>query len=242
MVLLGAAAIATGWEALAQADGLRTPAWHLPPAIVVGGALLAVLRSAESLRPAAVAAVSALLYLGFFAVHRHFGLPLPDADINRVYPRYGHALLDTGNLPRAEYPPGALLTFAAATALGRVAIVLPLLTLPLLVTAWWALASIRPRAAWIVACVALWPTLEFFWEVKFDAIPTALFVLGSAEVDHPWIHATLGEERNCAAFGSDVVDLRDVDVLFCTIPPRNLGAVHALRLIQVASVGYTQLF
>lgn len=36
--------------------------------------------------------------------------------------------------------------------------------------------------------------------------------------------------------------LADVDALFCTIPPTNLDAAKALRWIQVASAGYTQLF
>lgn len=36
--------------------------------------------------------------------------------------------------------------------------------------------------------------------------------------------------------------LRDVDVLFCSIPPTNLADMKALRWIQIASAGYTQLF
>lgn len=36
--------------------------------------------------------------------------------------------------------------------------------------------------------------------------------------------------------------LKDVDVLFCTIPPKNLGDMNALRWIQIASAGYAQLF
>lgn len=36
--------------------------------------------------------------------------------------------------------------------------------------------------------------------------------------------------------------LRDVDVLFCTFPPTNLADMRALRWIQLASTGYTQLF
>ncbi|MFZ9683474.1 MAG: D-2-hydroxyacid dehydrogenase [Cephaloticoccus sp.] len=36
--------------------------------------------------------------------------------------------------------------------------------------------------------------------------------------------------------------LADVDVLFCTYPPSNVADANALRWIQVASAGYTQLF
>jgi phosphoglycerate dehydrogenase-like enzyme len=36
--------------------------------------------------------------------------------------------------------------------------------------------------------------------------------------------------------------IRDADVLFCTFPPTNHAAMTRLRWIQIASVGYTQLF
>ena len=36
--------------------------------------------------------------------------------------------------------------------------------------------------------------------------------------------------------------LKDAEVLFCSIPPQNLGDMKALRWIQIASAGYTQLF
>ena len=36
--------------------------------------------------------------------------------------------------------------------------------------------------------------------------------------------------------------LRDVDVLFCMFPPTNHADLRALRWIQIASTGYTQLF
>ena len=35
--------------------------------------------------------------------------------------------------------------------------------------------------------------------------------------------------------------LADAQVLFCTFPPSNLADLRALRLVQIASVGYTQL-
>lgn len=36
--------------------------------------------------------------------------------------------------------------------------------------------------------------------------------------------------------------IRDADVLFCTFPPTNHAAMQKLKWIQIASVGYTQLF
>lgn len=36
--------------------------------------------------------------------------------------------------------------------------------------------------------------------------------------------------------------IRDADVLFCTFPPTNHAAMQNLKWIQIASVGYTQLF
>ena len=36
--------------------------------------------------------------------------------------------------------------------------------------------------------------------------------------------------------------LRDVDALFCVVPPTNSADFHALKWIQLASTGYTQLF
>src|SRR5438552_1098381 len=36
--------------------------------------------------------------------------------------------------------------------------------------------------------------------------------------------------------------IRNVEVLFCTFPPKNVAAMEALRWIQIASSGYSQLF
>lgn len=40
----------------------------------------------------------------------------------------------------------------------------------------------------------------------------------------------------------DLERIRDVDVLFCTFPPTNHAAMQKVKWIQIASVGYTQLF
>lgn len=36
--------------------------------------------------------------------------------------------------------------------------------------------------------------------------------------------------------------LKDKEILFCTFPPSNVQDMHALRMIQIGSAGYTQLF
>jgi phosphoglycerate dehydrogenase-like enzyme len=40
----------------------------------------------------------------------------------------------------------------------------------------------------------------------------------------------------------DADRIRDVEVLFCTIPPANLADMTRLRWVQIASTGYSQLF
>jgi phosphoglycerate dehydrogenase-like enzyme len=62
------------------------------------------------------------------------------------------------------------------------------------------------------------------------------------------IRATLPCEVDCLvppaekAREVDPEKLKDADILFCSIPPKNLGDMKALRWIQIASAGYTQLF
>jgi Glycosyltransferase family 87 len=172
---------AVAWEWL-----VFSPAWEagpihflfiLPPSLAVCVALLFAWPRREELTAEWVAGLCVLLYLAFFAVHQSGGGPY-DQDILDLYPRYGQSLLDTGELPDAEYPPGAIIAFAAARAIGPIDLSLPLLMLPLVVAAWYALARQHRQGPWLVACIALLPTLEPFWEIKYDAIPTALVVLG----------------------------------------------------------------
>lgn len=49
----------------------------------------------------------------------------------------------------------------------------------------------------------------------------------------------LPEDRSRAL---DPARIRDVNVLFCTVPPANLTEMRALQWIQIASSGYSQLF
>lgn len=48
--------------------------------------------------------------------------------------------------------------------------------------------------------------------------------------------------REKAAAELEPERLRDVDVLFCTFPPKNVADLRALRWVQIASAGYAQLY
>jgi len=75
-------------------------------------------------------------------------------------------------------------------------------------------------------------------------------------VDFPVLPAAIARLRHEPGVTVDCVDqpaetaarpldprrIADVEALFCTFPPTNLGDMPALRWIQIASTGYTQLF
>ena len=193
--------VALAWEVLvwsgpfAAGQGAASAWWYVPPALAMAAALLAAHRLDQhsrrangtgGIRPGAVAALAVVLALGMLGVHQVLGGPV-DQDVD-LFARYGRTLLGTGGLPvdpPAEYPPLALLAFAAAAALADVvgpltfAVAWPLLTLPLLVLTWWLLARTGsddpgaprtgrrrrapPSGPWMVAVFALWPTLLVFW-------------------------------------------------------------------------------
>ncbi|MBI5693832.1 MAG: D-2-hydroxyacid dehydrogenase [Verrucomicrobia bacterium] len=67
--------------------------------------------------------------------------------------------------------------------------------------------------------------------------------------------AALASLQGSMAYAVDVIDtpaehvraldparLCDVEVLFCTFPPQNIADLRALKWVQIASTGYTQLF
>ena len=74
-------------------------------------------------------------------------------------------------------------------------------------------------------------------------------------IDVPVDQAALEQLRASGQFDIDILDppaetpravdadrLRDVDVLFCAHPPTNFDDMRSLKLIQLASTGYSQLF
>jgi hypothetical protein len=178
---LGAAAAAVlVLEALRGAEPVATsPIWPLLQAAVAGAGLLAAWRRQQQLRLAPLLALAAAFHLGWVAVHLALGVP-SDWDSRVIYPPQGNALLD-GDYPRSEYPPGAVLVFALEVLLGggeaRVSNAFVMVPFQLVtVCAIWAL---RTRwSAWFAAVVALWPLNAFFWEFRFDVVPTALLVVG----------------------------------------------------------------
>jgi phosphoglycerate dehydrogenase-like enzyme len=57
----------------------------------------------------------------------------------------------------------------------------------------------------------------------------------------PGVHVSVIETPEEQQRNLPVELIEDVEVLFCTRPPSNFGAMRALKLIQIASAGYTQL-
>ena len=73
-------------------------------------------------------------------------------------------------------------------------------------------------------------------------------------IDVPVHHGSLEQLRGLGGLEIDLVDppeerrrpqaperLRDVDILFCALPPENFDDLRNLRWVQVCSAGYTQL-
>jgi hypothetical protein len=155
------------------------PEWPIAQAIVTGVALLAVWPTRDDLGLAPVLALGAALQLGWIVVHLHLGVH-GDHDPNTVYSVQGEALLH-GHYPHSEYPPGAVGLFALEALLGRGSATTPnaFLMVPfqlVCVAGIWALRT--QWAPWLATVVALWPLNAFFWEFRFDLLPTAALVAG----------------------------------------------------------------
>lgn len=101
-----------------------------------------------------------------------------------VYQRLGTTVLDTGGLPveqPAEYPPLAVLLFAAGVLLDRVlpggfAVAWGVLMTLVASAGWVALARRVPP--WAVATATVWPTVTVFALIRFDLAPAVLLVGG----------------------------------------------------------------
>ena len=154
------------------------PGWPIAQALVSGATLLAVWPSRSRLRLAPLLLLGAVLEFGWIAIHLHLGVH-GDHDPNIVYRVQGQALLD-GEYPHSEYPPGAVLLFALETLLGggsaRTANAFLMVPFQLLCVAGvWVLRT--QWAPWLAAFIALWPLNAFFWEFRFDLVPTAGLVV-----------------------------------------------------------------
>jgi hypothetical protein len=180
-VALGAAAASVlALEALRGPEPVATsPTWPVLQAAVAGLALALAWRRQDELRLTPLLGLALAFHGGWVAVHLAIGVP-SDWDSRVIYPPQGNALLD-GEYPSSEYPPGAVLLFALEVLLGdgeaRVSNAFVMVPFQLAtVAAIWAVRT--PWSAWFAAVVGLWPLNAFFWEFRFDVVPTAFFVAG----------------------------------------------------------------
>ena len=156
-----------------------SPAWPIAQALVSGAALLAIWPARSRLRLAPILILGGAFQLGWIALHLHLGVH-GDHDPNGIYSSEGGALLH-GHYPQSEYPPGAVALFALETWVGGGSARTPnaFLMVPfqlLCVAGIWAFRT--KWTPWLSAFVALWPLNAFFWELRFDLVPTAALVLG----------------------------------------------------------------
>jgi hypothetical protein len=180
VTLLVSATLVVVLEGLRGSATLGTSAvWPLAQALVSGSALVAVWGSRDRLRLGPLLALALVFQVCWVAVHLRLGVS-GDHDAVDVYPAQGNALLH-GDYPRSEYPPGAVALFAVETWLGggaaRAANAFLMIPFQLAcVASVWAL---RTRwTPWLAACLAFWPLNAFYWEFRFDLVPTAALVLG----------------------------------------------------------------
>jgi hypothetical protein len=176
LILAGAAATALACEIGAQKTG--SALWMVLAAAIVGAAFVLAWRLQDRLRLGALLALSLAFHVAWVGVHLRLGLESFDSEV--LYRRWGNELLD-GRYPESQYPPGAVLLFALDAWLGggptRTSHAFVMVPFQLLtVVAVWAL---RTRVTpWLASLVALWPMNAFFWEFRFDLVPTALLALG----------------------------------------------------------------
>jgi Glycosyltransferase family 87 len=176
LVLAGTAAAVIACELAIQQTGTSAP--MLLAAAIACAAFVLVWREQERLRLAPLLGLTLAFQLGWIAVHLGVGLESFDSQV--LYRRWGNELLD-GQYPEAQYPPGAVLLFALEAWLGgggtRTSHALVMVSFQLLTVA--AVWAFRTRTTpWLAALVALWPMNAFFWEFRFDLVPTALLALG----------------------------------------------------------------
>lgn len=179
VVLATAAVLVLVCEGLRGSATLDTSAvWPLAQALVSGTALLVVWTMRDRLRLGPILGLGLAFQLAWIVLHLHLGVA-GDHDPVDVYPMQGDALL-RGEYPRSEYPPGAVALFALETWLGggtaRTANAFLMVPFQLACVAGiWALRT--SWTPWLAAFVALWPLNAFYWEFRFDLVPTAALVV-----------------------------------------------------------------
>ena len=153
--------------------------WPLAQALVSGAALLLAWGSRDRLRLGPILVLGLAFHVAWIGLHLYLGVA-GDHDPLDVYPLQGDTLL-RGDYPRSEYPPGAVALFALETWLGsgsaRTSNAFLMVPFQLVcVAAIWALRT--PWTPWLAAVVALWPLNAYYWEFRFDLVPTAALVVG----------------------------------------------------------------
>jgi hypothetical protein len=167
----------------------RSQARYGPECVIVAIALIVAWRRRDELRPAVILALAACLPSAIAIVHllQHVG---GDIDAQQVYPTQGQSLLD-GVYPRSEYPPGAVLLFAGEQLIRSPRAINPFAMAACQAGIAWCVLRVD-GGRWFAAAVALWPASAFFWEFKYDSLPTALLLVGLVlAADERWVPAGL---------------------------------------------------
>jgi Glycosyltransferase family 87 len=157
----------------------RSQARYAPECVLFGAAAWYAWRRRVELTTAFVVALAVVLPAVVASVHiaRHV---TGDIDVQSVYPAEGHQLL-SGSYPHSEYPPGAVVLFAVEEWIRNPRSVNPYVMAICAGAIAWAICSLGTSVArWVALIVALLPVNLYFWEFKFDAVPTAFLALGGA--------------------------------------------------------------
>jgi hypothetical protein len=165
--LRGTATLGTSWV------------WPLTQALVAGLGLVGAWRGRDRLRLAPLLTFGVVFQLAWIGIHLIRGVA-GDHDPVDVYTSQGNELLG-GDYPRSEYPPGAVGLFALEVWLGGGAARTPnaLLMVPFQLLCIWAIWALRTNwAPWLAAAVAMWPLNAYYWEFRFDLVPTAALLVG----------------------------------------------------------------
>jgi hypothetical protein len=155
--------------------------WPVAQAVIASCGLLGAWLSRDRLRLGPVLVLGAGFQLAWILLHLHLGVT-GDHDPLDVYPAQGDVFLN-GDYPDSEYPPGAVALFALETWLGggEARTANALLMIPFQLVCVYAVWSLRTAwAPWLAAAVALWPLNAFYWEFRFDLVPTAALVAALA--------------------------------------------------------------
>lgn len=180
--LAAGAAVAAGLE-LRWSQELASPVWIwvLLQPVVALAALGVAWRYQQHLRLVPVALLALAFHIVVSSTHQALGIR-GDQDVTSVYARQGNQLLD-GEYPDSEYPVGAVVLFALEALAGDGATQTSnrFMMIPFQLLCVVGIASLRTRySLWLAAVVAFWPMNTYYWDNRFDLVPTACMVVGLA--------------------------------------------------------------